>query len=126
MGSSVVVVDVAVLRGTHSAQEHSYPMPALLKTNTCSTMVSSFACAFRKEEPRSTHGCLGDEYATTIDGPYVQEGVTSWPVAPIEHFPIIAEADGRCQVRWIHSHARQIYPSVEAIRQAPAMNRRPC
>jgi hypothetical protein len=85
-------------------------------------------CAFREEEPWSTHGCHGDEYATAVTGPYAREVAPLRLLAPIERlFLDVMEANRRSKVRWIRSHAWQIYTSTEAVSQikAPAINRRP-
>jgi hypothetical protein len=43
----------------HSAQEHSFLMPAFLEAITCSAWVCPFPCAFQEEEPLAFMVVLG-------------------------------------------------------------------
>jgi hypothetical protein len=70
-----MTVDAVVPCRAHGAQEHSYPMAAFLKTDACSAVVHPLACAFQEEEPQFARGCPRDEYATTVNGPYIRGGI---------------------------------------------------
>jgi hypothetical protein len=81
----MVAVDAAVLCSTRGGQGHSYPILAFLESNAYSVVVRTLACAFWEEDSWSIHGCSGDEYATTVNGSYVQGGVppSRWHISCI-------------------------------------------